>query len=228
MGFRNGTRNDFHSVRNYRKGGFTLIELVFVISLIVVVLAIAMPKLMPVFAFSQLEGSARHIANYGRSVIAYSTFSQEPVTFRFDFETGEYWTLRWVEKPDESIFEGSDLAVENQTFDLNAETALQLTNQQGVTPEVRAQQTLEFERQLDLAFRHSLEARAKNVPKEGMLSDINPLEKFDFSLHDDEEEETREEVETSTLTRTALPEGISMKSIRVGEKSTPRAKSTLK
>jgi len=195
--------------------GYTLIELVFVVGLIVIVLAIAMPRLMPVFAFSQLEGSARHIANYGRSAIAYSAFSQEPVTFRFDFETGAYRTLRWIEKEDESIFKGSDLAVKNQIFELNAETALQLASQQGLTPEERAAQTIEFERQLDLAFRKSLEARAKNVPRDGMLAEIDPLAEFEFSL-DEGEEDDREEVETSTLSRTTLPEGVIMKSIRVG------------
>lgn len=209
--------NRVHRANARRRGpsGFTLIELVFVVGLIVVVLAIAMPRLMPVFAFSQLEGAARHLANYGRSVVAYSAFSQEPVTFRFDFATGEYFVLRWVEKEEESIFEGSDLAVENTPFELNAETALQLANQQGLTPEDRAAQTSEFERQLDLAFRKSLEARAKNVPREGMLSEIDPLAEFDFSL-DEEEEEPREELVTSTLNRTPLPEGVSMKAIRVG------------
>ena len=204
--------------RRRRNRGFTLIELVFVVGLIVVVLAIAMPRLMPVFVFSQLEGAARHIANYGRSAIAFSAFSQEPVTFRFDFETGEYRTLRWVEKEDESIFEGSDLAVENQRFELNAETALQLASQQGLTPEERALQTIEFERQLDLAFRKSLEARAKNVPRDGMLSEIDPLAEFEFTLDEDEEDD-REEVETSTLSRTKLPEGVTMKSIRVGSET---------
>lgn len=194
--------------------GYTLIELVFVVGLILVVLAIAMPRLLPVFAFSQLEGSARHIANYGRSAIAYSAFSQEPVTFRFDFETGEYRTLRWVEKESESIFEGSKIAVENQKFRLNAETALQLANQQGLTAEERALQMIEFDRQLDLAFRKSLEARAKNVPREGMLADIDPMAKFNFSLDTDEDDD-REEVATSTLGRMRLPEGIVMKSIRL-------------
>lgn len=198
-----------------RSAGFTLIELVFVVGLIIVVLAIAMPRLMPVFAFSQLEGAARHIANYGRSTVAYSAFSQEPVTFRFDFQTGKYVVLRWVEKEDESIFEGSDLAVENTQFELNAETALQLANQQGLSPEDRALQMIEFERQLDLAFRKSLEARAKNVPREGMLSEIDPLAEFDFSL-DEEEEELREELHTSTIEPTVLPEGVTMQSIRVG------------
>lgn len=198
-----------------RAHGFTLIELVFVVGLIIIILAIAMPRLMPVFAFSQLEGAARHIANYGRSAIAFSAFSQEPITFRFDFATGEYFALRWVEKEDESIFEGSKLAVENSQFKLNAETVMQLANQEGLTPEDRALQIVEFQRQLDLAFRKSLEARANNVPREGMLSEIDPLADFEFSL-DEDEEELREEIMTSTLGRTALPEGVSMMSIRVG------------
>ena len=198
-----------------RRTGFTLIELVFVVGLIVLVLAVAMPRLMPVFAYNELEGSARHLANYGRSTIAYSAFKQEAVTFRFFFETQEYCVLRWVEKQ-ESIFEGSDLAAKNQPLEINAETALNLANQQGLTTEERAQQALEFEYQLDLTFRRSLEARAKNVPRDGLLTGINPLEEFEFSLDEDEEEQ-REELSTSTIMRTMLPADVKVTSIRIGD-----------
>lgn len=195
--------------------GYTLIELVLVVTLIVIVLAIAMPRLLPVFAFSQLEGSARHIANYGRSAIAYSAFKQEPITFRFDFATGEYACLRWVEK-DDGLFADKDAGIpDTQVVEANAANALNLVNQQGGSPQERAQQALEFEYQMDLAFRRSLEARARNVPQEGLLADVNPMEEFNFSL-DENEEEQREEVTASTLTRTALPEGVSVESIRVG------------
>lgn len=196
------------------RSGFTLIELVCVIALIGLVLAIAMPRLMPVFAFSQLEGSARHIANYGRSAIAFSAFKQEPITVRFDFDTGEYWSLRWVEKQ-ESIFGDSSIAGESKPLEVNAATALGLIEQQGLSPEDRAQQSLEFEYQLDLAFRRSLEARARNVPQEGMLSGIDPLKEFDFSLREDEEDQ-REEVMATTLLRGTLPQGVAVESIRVG------------
>jgi type II secretory pathway pseudopilin PulG len=197
-----------------RRTGFTLIELAFVVGLIVLVLAIAMPRLMPVFAFNELEGSARHLANYGRSAIAYSAFKQEAVTFRFNFETQDYCVLRWIEKQ-ESVFEGSDLAVKNQPLEINAETALNLANQQGLTTEERAQQVLEFEYQLDLAFRRSLEARAKNVPRDGLLTGINPLEEFEFKL-DKEEEEEREELTTSTIMHTALPADVKVTAVRIG------------
>ncbi|MCC6697632.1 MAG: type II secretion system protein [Candidatus Hydrogenedentes bacterium] len=198
-----------------RRAGFTLIELAFVTGLIVLVLAIAMPRLMPVFAFSQLEGSARHLANYGRAAIAYSAFKQEPITFRYNFETNEYCVLRWIEKQ-ESIFEGSDLAVENQPLEINVETALNLASQQGLSPEERAAQVQDFEYQLDLSFRRSLEARVKNVPRDGLLAGINPLEEFEFSL-DEEEEEEREELTTSTLMRTAFPPDVRIVAIRMGD-----------
>jgi hypothetical protein len=69
--------------------------------------------------------------------------------------------------------------------------------------------------QIQQALQKSLEARAKNVPREGILDEIGPLFDEEFRL-DDEEDETREEIKTSLLERTAMPSGVVVERIWLG------------
>jgi len=158
-----------------------------------------------VFAFNQLEGRRAPLGKLRRAAIAYSAFKQEAITFRFNSKPTSIACFVGLNagKRIRRIGLGGQ---EPASREINVETALNLASQQGLSPEERATQVQEFEYQLDLAFRRSLEARVKNVPRDGLLAGIKPLEEFEFSL-DEEEEEQREELTTSTLTRTGAPAG---------------------
>jgi len=81
--------------------GFTLIELAVVIFLIAMVMAIATPQLLPIISFSELEGQARRIANYGRSATERAMFMRERHVVRFERESGEYYLVHWIVPEDE-------------------------------------------------------------------------------------------------------------------------------
>jgi len=82
-----------------RRNGFTLIELMVVIAIMAGVIAMAAPRLLPVLLYSTHEGAARRLANYGTAAVAEAAFDKEKLTFKFDFETQEYWLERMPEPP---------------------------------------------------------------------------------------------------------------------------------
>lgn len=79
-----------------KQSGFTLLELSLVVLVMGVIMAIVGPRMLPAILFSGLDGSARHLTGYGRSLLAYCAIEQQMVTFHVDLDNGEYWTERWV------------------------------------------------------------------------------------------------------------------------------------
>ena len=86
--------------------GFTLIELMVVISLMAMIAAISLPYFLPVLLYSTHEGAARHLANYGRSAIAHTTLEKETITVMIDLDNQEYWS-EGLRQPDPEI-EGTE------------------------------------------------------------------------------------------------------------------------
>ena len=203
-------------MRNRRTtpGGYTLIELSLVVLIIAVVLMIAMPRLMPVLAYSKLEGAARHVASYGQSAVAHCALNQERITVKFELsgEPQEYWCLRWPE-PETSLFdEGLDgEKAQRSVLDQTEESVLEMVamNQEQELAELADDMRQRFDR----LFRYQLEARTRNVRHDGFLADIGP-DFSEFALDPDAKEV--DEVKADLLARTTVPAGVVIESMRVG------------
>lgn len=181
--------------------GFTLIELAAVVFLIGLILALGLPRVIPAIAFGELEGAARHLAGYGRALMAHCALTHEEATLHIDLDTGEYWSTRWV-YPDE-------IDSEQNAEGVNSDTALQGTQEDLAW---RAQQMAQrFERFATLA----MQARSRNVKRDSIFDDTGPLFEKQFDLNW-EEDQSQEEIKTDLLERTRLPQGVKFKSVRVG------------
>lgn len=195
-----------------RTRGFTLIELVIVMGLILMVMGLAMPALMPAFAFSELEGAARHISSYGRSAAAYSAFSGEYITVKIDIDAREYWAVEVLDTTP-TLFD--DEESETEMDEQEALTALVASQAGGGTNGV-AEEALMMEQRFERFFRRTIEAQAKNVRHDSSLfEEVEPLFEEDFTLRDEDEDSDRE-VKDSLLQRTVLPDDVIFESVMVG------------
>ncbi|HOJ34847.1 MAG TPA: prepilin-type N-terminal cleavage/methylation domain-containing protein [Candidatus Hydrogenedentes bacterium] len=182
-------------------GGFTLIELAAVVFLIGLILALGLPRLIPAIVFGELEGAARHLAGYGRALMAHCALTHEEATFHIDLDAGEYWSTRWIYPGETDLQENAE--------GLNSDTPLQ-----GSAEELawRAEQMAQrFERFATLA----MQARSRNVKRDSIFDDRGPLFEKQFDLNW-EEDKSQEEIKTDLLERTRLPQGVKFKSVHVG------------
>lgn len=183
--------------RDGLKGGFTLIELTLVVLIIAMILAIAVPRVVPAIAYSELEGAARHLSGYGRALIAHSALTKESVTFRLNLDQGEYWSVRWTLTEEEAEPAAAD-----------SPRALPLNDED-------AQRAEELTRQFERFARLAAESRARSLRRQdGILAEIGPLFEKEFDL--EWEEESVEEIKTDLLSRTRLPKDVRFESVRVG------------
>ena len=225
-----------HNQERYRKTGFTLLELAIVILLIGVIAGIALPNVIPAIAFGELEGAARHLSNYGRTVLAEAALMREKITVRFDLDEQVYYAVHWV-VPDTEDMEGE---LEPDQLSLLKEyragsglsqqdfgDLLAGSREEGIFSDFPS----EFDD--DMANRQLMDKfnkfalagtkqRAENViPEEGILDEIGPLfeEDEEFKLEEAEPEEV--EYTASLLQRCALPTDVRIESIELdGEPGT--------
>jgi prepilin-type N-terminal cleavage/methylation domain-containing protein len=185
--------------------GFTLVELAIVVALIAIVTAIAVPRLLPTIAFSQLEGAARHVASYGRNVMAHCALAHDRITVKFDLDTREYWAVRWpLPEAEREEPTGGDATQEPQYA---AEGPASDTDSEAAAEEIRER--------FDRFARLVILAKASRVKHEGILDEIGPLFDKEFTLDDEGKEE--EEIKLLLLARTELPEDVTIESIQVGQ-----------
>ncbi len=200
--------------------GFTLLEMVVVVAIIGMIVAVAMPQLLPAIAVSNLEGAARHLAAYGQAAVAEAAIGREVITAKFDLRKGEYWCEHLVIEEEGILDEDEEKdGQEADGQDSSAEDIMGLLGGGGLDAKEDPEQAQERVDALSEKFnelvRSRLERRAKLVEHEGMLSEIDPLADVrDFSL--DEEEQEIEEIAWGLLERTTFPEGVRIESMEVG------------
>ncbi len=181
-------------------------------ALIALILAIAMPRLMPAILFGRLNGSARHLSGYGRALTAHCAMVREPVTFFVDLDRGEYWTKRWVLDFDDGLFEETEADRRDPEYWMNRAYESHSSQEEELAREAR-----EMEEQFQRFARLSVQARANNLRRDGILSDIGPLFEDGIGLQwEDDEDDQLEELQVGLLERTALPEDVQFESVRVG------------
>ena len=222
-----------HPIRHRRtcraaQAGFTLLELALVVFLIGLVAAMAVPQLIPIIAFSELEGSARHIAGYGRGAMAHSALLRDRVVVRVDLKTQEIYAVHWIieeteeekklreEEPDQlaklaqlkekGIRSAADL---DKSLLQGGELGSLLSGDDGAFDEELAgyQMTDKF----NTFARQALESRAENIKHdESFLEDVGNIigEEEVFEL--DEKAPVEEELGDPILRRMKLSESVTI------------------
>ncbi len=215
--------------------GFTLVELCVVVVIIGVVTAVAIPQLVPLIAFSEMDREARRLAGYGTALVAEAALFKTTLTVRVDLDRQEYHTIRLVypELEEEAAQGGAEKPAGDQMAMLreyakssgmsSGQLSGALAGQAKNDPRLRGMlpqgfdQDLADEQMNDKFARFSrglLETRAKNVKHDaGFLDEIGPLFEKKFTLKEDEPVE--EELGDPVLMRRKLPEGLRIESVSV-------------
>jgi prepilin-type N-terminal cleavage/methylation domain-containing protein len=225
------------SANNQRRasGGFTLLELALVVMLIGVLLSVTVPHLLPVIAYSELEGAARHLANYGRSVMARAALSHENLTVhvkldeRMD-EPQQYWCVEWPdqaaefglsddgedkEKKKEALKIVEEIMQNPSDLMLQAEATKKLEQMGQNQAELLA---LAVQEKFERMARMGVMARARNVKHDGIMDEFGPLFEKEFTLDPEEDgKDKANEVMDDVLARTRVTKGVEIESLEVGE-----------
>jgi len=233
-----------------RSGGFTLVEMLLVMAVIALMAMIAVPQLMPTILLSRLDGAARHVAGYGRAAMAQATLMRETIIVKLDLTNQEYWAVRRLEKAasifDEESKDGKNKTATDKKKKKRRDTSRKQTGgndgrnddflnllgygrseKDGAASDENGMTEADLMRkQFDRFVQTQMLARSKQVKRGGgILDEIGPLFDKKFSLED--EKETEEEVTDPLLSRTSLPDGVVIESVRVGGASHTKGEVTI-
>lgn len=207
-------------------------ELAVVISIILVVLAVSFPKLLPLIAFGEHEGAARHLASYGRSAMGQAALLGDHYTIHVDLDEQEYWTMRWPKPSELAEEEGAGEEMFSRGLkdaDEVPEDAYKSSEEllssfmMAEAGEADDATDLDYEAEL-MEFRFDEFQRQKTLAlaehakhDDGMLKDVGIDFSDDGLVQDADAELEPVELEGSLLNRVRLPDNVYIESIRVGD-----------
>lgn len=215
--------------------GFTLLELAIVVFLIGLVAAMSVPQLLPIIAFSELEGSARRVAGFGQGAMAHSALMRERLVVRIDLKAQEIYAVHWVlpeqEKAEalEAEAEPDQLAKLAQLREMGVRSPADLQekflggggdfssllgNEDGAFDAEMA--GYQMDDKFNTFAREALEVRAQNVKHDSSFLDdvgniLDDVEDFDL----DKEEPVEEELADPILRRTRLRGDVRIQGVEI-------------
>lgn len=216
------SRAKIFNAPNSGSGGFTLLELVVVIGIISVIVAVALPNLAPVIAFSGREGAARHLAGFGRSAMHYAALRHTDVTVKIDLGNQEYWA-EYLPEPEP----GDANENESSLFDVTEPGALEKLRQAMMGNDAELRETaldehgISLSAQIDRIAQGRLTARAALVEHEveGVFDDRSSMLDNEFSLDGGADAPKPEELDAPELARTALGGELRIASVKIGDET---------
>ncbi len=197
-------------------------ELCVVVLIVGLISSVALPQLLPLLIYSELEAEARRLANYGSGVVAEAALFGTELTVLFDLDAQEYYAVRMVYPDDETGEAGDQLSLFSSFRASGNYSATELSQMMssgdrrltGALPDdfdpsaADAQMANRF----DTRYHQLLYARAKNVKHDaGFLTEIGPLFEREFSLSWSEPYE--EELSDPILRRYKFPEGVRLDAV---------------